>query len=108
MCKDRRTWLILIGVVLLTPFDCARSSSFSQHTAPIPMASVYKKLQGGRAMSFALKSTGFANGGEIPSRYTCGGADLSPGLSWVGVPEGTQSLALITDDPDAPVGTWTH
>ena len=59
-------------------------------------------------MSFALKSMGFASGGEIPSRYTCGGADLSPGLSWVGVPEGTQSLALIADDPDAPVGTWTH
>jgi Raf kinase inhibitor-like YbhB/YbcL family protein len=108
MRKYRRAWLILTGAVLLTPFDCARSSSFSQLTAPIPMASVYNELQGGRAMSFALKSTAFANGGEIPRRYTCDGADLSPALSWVGVPAGTQSLALIADDPDAPVGTWTH
>ena len=59
-------------------------------------------------MSFALKSTAFASGGEIPKRYTCDGADLSPALSWEDVPAGAQSLALIADDPDAPVGTWTH
>jgi len=59
-------------------------------------------------MSFALKSTAFANGGEIPRRYTCDGADLSPALSWDDLPAGAQSLALIADDPDAPVGTWTH
>ncbi|MGA3263326.1 MAG: YbhB/YbcL family Raf kinase inhibitor-like protein [Terracidiphilus sp.] len=59
-------------------------------------------------MAFALQSTAFANGGEIPRKYTCDGADLSPALSWENVPAGTQSLALIADDPDAPVGTWTH
>jgi len=59
-------------------------------------------------MSFALKSTAFANGSEIPARYTCGGANLSPALSWNGVPAETHSLALIADDPDAPAGTWTH
>ena len=64
--------------------------------------------QGGRAMSFAIKTTAFTEGGTIPRKYTCDGSDLSPELTWVGAPAGTQSLALIADDPDAPVGTWTH
>ncbi len=59
-------------------------------------------------MAFALKSTAFANGDGISRKYTCDSADISPALSWEGVPAGTHSLALIVDDPDAPVGTWTH
>jgi Raf kinase inhibitor-like YbhB/YbcL family protein len=59
-------------------------------------------------MEFALQSSAFAAGGEIPARYTCSGADTSPELSWKNVPDGTQSLALIMDDPDAPGGTFTH
>ncbi len=59
-------------------------------------------------MAFTLSTTAFAEGGSIPARYTCDGANLSPALSWKDVPAGTQSLALIADDPDAPVGTWTH
>jgi Raf kinase inhibitor-like YbhB/YbcL family protein len=64
--------------------------------------------QGGRAMSFAVKTNAFSEGGAIPKKYTCDGADLSPALTWTGAPAGTKSLALIADDPDAPVGTWTH
>ncbi len=59
-------------------------------------------------MSFALKSTAFRAGGEIPARYTCSGADVSPSLSWSGTPSGARSFALIVDDPDAPGGTWVH
>ncbi len=59
-------------------------------------------------MSFALNTSAFRNGGEIPSRYTCSGSDISPALKWSGSPKGTRSLALIVDDPDAPMGTWTH
>jgi hypothetical protein len=44
----------------------------------------------------------------IPSQYTCDGADLSPPLSWNGVPSAAKSLSLIADDPDAPAGTWVH
>lgn len=57
-------------------------------------------------MQISTKS--FSAGGEIPKRYTCDGADISPQLSWSGTPPGSQSLALIGDDPDAPRGTWTH
>jgi len=63
---------------------------------------------GGPAMSFALRTTAFANGGDIPAKYTCSGADVSPQLTWTEPPARTQSLALIVDDPDAPRGTFTH
>ena len=55
-----------------------------------------------------IKSSAFKAQEKIPTKYTCDGADVSPPLSWTDVPEKTQSLALISDDPDAPVGTWVH
>ena len=54
-----------------------------------------------------LTSPAFQNGGDIPVRYTCDGKNISPPLEW-SVPNFTGSLALIMDDPDAPVGTWDH
>ncbi len=59
-------------------------------------------------MAFAISSTSFPNGGDIPKTFTCDGADVSPELSWTDPPPGTQSFAVIADDPDAPSGTWTH
>jgi len=59
-------------------------------------------------MEIKVKSEAFEEGGMIPKKYTCDGEDASPPLSWTGVPEGTKALALICDDPDAPVGTWVH
>ncbi len=53
-------------------------------------------------MTLTLTSPAFIEGGAIPSSYTCEGTDRSPTLAWIGVPPGTQSLALIVDDPDAP------
>jgi Raf kinase inhibitor-like YbhB/YbcL family protein len=60
------------------------------------------------SMAFTISSSSFPNGGEIPRKLTCDGADISPQLSWSQPPAGTQSFSLIADDPDAPVGTWTH
>jgi len=59
-------------------------------------------------MTFSISSSSFSQGEEIPRKFTCDGADVSPELNWTGAPTGTQSFALIADDPDAPVGTWTH
>ena len=59
-------------------------------------------------MAFTISSPSFRNGAEIPKKFTCDGADVSPLLSWSGAPSATKSFALIADDPDAPVGTWTH
>jgi Raf kinase inhibitor-like YbhB/YbcL family protein len=63
---------------------------------------------GGGAVSLEMKSGDFAAGGNIPKQFTCDGADISPVLEWGAPPAGTQSFALIADDPDAPVGTWVH
>ena len=57
---------------------------------------------------FALESSAFENAQAIPSRHSCEGEDVSPPLRWSNVPEGTRSLALIVDDPDAPGGVFTH
>ena len=59
-------------------------------------------------MSFELKTAAFSDGSEIPKKYTCDGADVSPGLNWKDAPAGAKSFAFIADDPDAPAGTWTH
>jgi Raf kinase inhibitor-like YbhB/YbcL family protein len=65
-------------------------------------------MVGGKKMALQITSAAFSEGGMIPKPYTCDGTDVSPDLSWTGVPEATKSLALICDDPDAPVGTWVH
>ena len=64
-------------------------------------------------MALSITSPAFSSGGGIPRRYTCEGDDISPSLSFSSVPEGTKSLALIVDDPDAPDPaapkmTWVH
>jgi Raf kinase inhibitor-like YbhB/YbcL family protein len=80
------------------------------------MASLYtgNELFGQEAtVTFQLTSPAFADGADIPLRYTCEGQDVSPPLTWSGAPAGTKSLALIVDDPDAPDParprmTWVH
>ena len=59
-------------------------------------------------MAFSLKVKGFDDGAFIPKRNACDGEDSSPALEWSNEPKGTNSFALIMDDPDAPGGTWNH
>ena len=65
-------------------------------------------LMGGDVMSFKITSSDFKDGEVIPKMFSCDGDDISPELKWTGSPEGTKSFALIVEDPDAPVGTFTH
>lgn len=55
---------------------------------------------------FTISSTAFAEGAAIPPEYTCKGADVSPELTWSGVPDGTKALVLFVDDPDGR--DWVH
>lgn len=79
------TWLVVTAGV--------RSSSGAGRATPV---------------TFELKSSAFEPGGDIPQKFTCDGSDASPALSWTEPPPGTQSFALIADDPDAPAGAWVH
>jgi Raf kinase inhibitor-like YbhB/YbcL family protein len=67
----------------------------------------------GTCMAFIVRSSSFVDTGEIPSKYTCEGDDISPPLAWSDPPSGTVTFALIVDDPDAPDPkapkmTWVH
>ncbi|MGD9007494.1 MAG: YbhB/YbcL family Raf kinase inhibitor-like protein [Desulfobacteraceae bacterium] len=53
-------------------------------------------------MTLSITSSAFEDGGAMAAKYTCEGPNISPPLTWSGVPDGARSLALIVDDPDAP------
>lgn len=64
-------------------------------------------------MTLRVTSSSFEPNGGIPAKHTCEGGDISPQLSWSGVPAGAKSLAIVLDDPDAPdprapTMTWVH
>jgi Raf kinase inhibitor-like YbhB/YbcL family protein len=73
----------------------------------LPAAGLHAQEKGG-AMALKLTSSAFSAEGSIPKKFTCAGPDVSPALAWTGAPSGTESFALIMDDPDAPAGTWVH
>ncbi len=84
-------FVLLLGVIGVALAGCGAA------TTPPPVVD-----------GFTLSSPVFAHESAIPALYTCDGDDLSPALEWTDPPAGTQSLALIADDPDAPAGTWVH
>ncbi len=57
---------------------------------------------------FKISSPAFSQNDRIPARYTCDSSNINPPLNIEGIPVTSRSLALIVDDPDAPVGTWVH
>jgi Raf kinase inhibitor-like YbhB/YbcL family protein len=59
-------------------------------------------------MELKITSPAFAEGAPIPRRFTRDGSNVSPPLAWSHAPQGTRSLALVCEDPDAPAGTWVH
>ena len=86
-----------------------------RHTLVCAFAAVAIALpeQGDAMDKVVLNSSAFEPNEPIPTKYTCEGEDVSPALTWSGVPSGTKSLALIFDDPDvpdpaAPKRTWVH
>lgn len=89
--------LRLTGVGLVS---CRTNSNPSPTSMQLPTKSVGKTMK--------LESTAFTANEMIPFLYTCDGQDISPELHWNTPPTGTQSLALIVDDPDAPSGIFVH
>ena len=96
----KRIIFLLLAIVLLSA--CAPSvPTTTEQTTTDPLG-----LE--EAVPIELTSSAFTQGQPIPEKYTCKAEDISPALSWGEPPAGTQSFALIMDDPDAPVGTWVH
>jgi len=62
----------------------------------------------GGVATMIVESSVFSNFQAIPPRYTCDGNDVSPPLRWKNIPDKTKSIAVVCDDPDAPMGTWVH
>lgn len=83
---------------------CSRAKPPADEGAAVPADAA----ETGSVARIELTSYGFEEGQPIPAKYTCDGADVSPPLRWGELPQGTQALALVCDDPDAPAGTWVH
>ena len=58
--------------------------------------------------SMLIQSSAFAHNQTIPKKYTCDGENINPTIAFSNIPKGAKTLALIVDDPDAPVGLWVH
>jgi hypothetical protein len=98
---------LLIGIVAVVALGCGVNDRISSPTPTLSLPAVIATEGAGQeAISFI--STAFADGESIPVNYTCDGENVSPPLEWGQPPEGTQSLALIVDDPDAPSGEFVH
>ena len=104
MClKSNRKFAASAAMVLIAAVLAALlASSCAEAKKPA------KKNTKGAKMAWTIKSNSIAEGKRVPDKFTCSGADVSPALSWDPAPKGTQEIVLIMDDPDAPVGTWTH
>lgn len=114
--------LVLISLMAVTLIGCTPTSQASDPNGPDSGDEASREpadsdeetqadapeIEEEGPMSMALTSPAFNHGDPIPSKFSCDGEDISPELDWFGTPEGTVSLALIMDDPDAPVGTWVH
>lgn len=94
----RNVWLMMV----LTAGIAA-----CNHSSPEPIGTASSD-EGESSMTITITSPQFEDGAEIPAKYTCDGEDISPPLQIENIPQGTQSIALIGDDPDAPGGTWVH
>lgn len=72
------------------------------------LVSVFVFILSCQAYALQLNSPAFLDGAAIPQKYTCDGDNVSPELFWSDIPLGTESFAIICDDPDAPSGIWVH
>lgn len=102
----RRSLIGLTSLVLIlsacSPADEAEQPTTTTTTEPSLPTS------GPPRPDMTLESPAFDDGVAIPARFTCDGEDISPELHVLNTPPGTVTLAIVVNDPDAPVGVWDH
>jgi Raf kinase inhibitor-like YbhB/YbcL family protein len=97
---NKKTFIPLLLLVLLYGFE-RENKTVSENKGDPNMVKA-------ATIPITIKSSVFQEGQMIPAKYTCEGKNTSPPLKWGPVPDGTMSIALICEDPDAPMGTWNH
>jgi Raf kinase inhibitor-like YbhB/YbcL family protein len=98
-----KTWLLALSGIFISLIFCGKDNQ-----AELKKEQKTAIVQELKMKNIEITSPAFAEGDTIPVKFTCDGSDVSPELTWSAPPEGTKSLALICDDPDAPRGTWVH
>src|SRR2546428_9910477 len=105
----RSLCFLLFALVFLCSCQSANQNRVDANRSRPETTPAEKRSEpGGATMSITITSTAFAEGEMMPKQFTCDGADVSPPLSWSGVPPNAKTLVLICDDPDAPDKTWVH
>jgi Raf kinase inhibitor-like YbhB/YbcL family protein len=109
--NTKRLWLcagmLISQVVACAPAPTPTTEPTQVQTATSPLAEVIA-TEVPTPAPFELTSNAFQAEGVIPDRYSCKGEDVSPELTWGDPPDGTQSLAIIFEDPDASARGWVH
>jgi Raf kinase inhibitor-like YbhB/YbcL family protein len=93
----------MFGALALTLAGCGGGETVTG--GPL---TVHSSLPVPAPLKIHVSSPAFANGSRIPTKYTCSGENISPPLSWTGLPTATRAVAVLMVDPDAPGGPFTH
>ncbi|MCV7399492.1 YbhB/YbcL family Raf kinase inhibitor-like protein [Mycobacterium fragae] len=104
-----RRALTALALLILTVAGCGGGGK--EHPRPATSATSSPTTSSSSAAGpakFAVSSPAFADNAQVPVEYSCKGRNVPPPLRWQNVPPGTESLALVVDDPDAPAGLYVH
>ncbi len=113
---NKKYFILFALLILLCGFGQPRTFEYSnlnqqkvrgQNTVA-QKGPILSAVEGGEKMAILVTSPAFKEGGMLPAKYTCDGQDISPPLKWQQAPQDVKSFALISDDPDASLGTWVH
>lgn len=91
-------------IIFILLFGCASQQSETSNSR----LETENRKQVDEVKDMKITSSAFKHGENIPKKYTCDGENMNPPLTISDPPDGTESFALIVDDPDAPGGTWVH
>ena len=102
--KEINKVILILCIFLTLILSSCKEKKFNKEEIIV----ISKNEKGGTKMAIKITSPAFAEFEMIPKKYSCDGEGVSPSLKWENIQEDAKSLVLISDDPDAPAGTWVH
>lgn len=103
-----RRALTALALLILTVAGCGGGKENPRAATSATSSSTTSSSSAAGPAKFAVSSPAFADNAQVPVEYSCKGRNVPPPLRWQNVPPGTESLALVVDDPDAPAGLYVH